>query len=152
MSMDDPESVRTENKTIEGKGIISATGILSITGNLIISGKYTGKLKVEGKLIIGPDARVIGEITANDLDLMGHLKGNILVINKVAFSSGSNFSGYIKAAKVEIHNGCIISGNHDFGSNSLTEPLESKKNRYREKTEATIPLMMDQSSFWFSTE
>ena len=152
MSMDNPESVRTENKTIEGKGIISATGILSITGNVIISGKYTGKLKVEGKLTIGPHARVIGEITANDLDLMGHLKGNILVINRVTFSSGSNFSGYIKAAEVEIHNGCKISGNQDFGSFNLTEPVESKRNPHREKTKATIPLMMDQSSFWFSTE
>ena len=143
--MDNPESVRTENKTIEGNRIISATDILSITGNFIISGKYTGKLNVEGELIIGPDARVIGEITANDLDLMGHLKGNILVINKVAFSSGSNFSGYIKAEEVEIQNGCEISGNHDFGSFSLTEPAEQKRNHDKEKpdagTEASVILM-----------
>ncbi len=150
--MADHESLKADNYSTSAKGIISATGILSITGNLIISGKYTGKLKVEGKLTIGPHARVIGEITANDLDLMGHLKGNILVINKVVFSSGSNFSGYIKAAEVEIHNGCKISGNQDFGSFNLTEPVESKRNPHREKTKATIPLMTDQSSFWFSTE
>ena len=150
--MADHESLKADNYSTSAKGIISATGNLSVSGSLKISGKYTGRLKVEGRLVIGPRARVIGEITANDLDLMGHLKGNILVINKVTFSSGSNFSGYIKAAEVEIHNGCKISGNHDFGSFSLTEPVESKRNPHREKTEATIPLMMDQSSFWFSTE
>jgi cytoskeletal protein CcmA (bactofilin family) len=150
--MNNTESVQNENRSIKSKGIISATGEFSISGNLTISGIFTGKLKVEGRLIIRPGSRVVGEIFANDLDLYGHLKGNIKVINQAGFAAGSHFSGYIQADEAVIQNGCTISGNQDFGSFRLTESREIKEMPDPKKINILIHETMDQTSFWSSPE
>lgn len=146
------ESLNTENRSISSKGIISATGEFSISGNLTISGVFTGKLKVEGRLIIRPGSRVVGEIVANDLDLYGRLKGNIMVFNQAGFANGSDFSGYIQAAEAIIQNGCTISGNQDFGSFRLTESHEIKGMPDPKKTNTLIHETMEQTSFCSSSE
>ena len=146
--MNNTESVQNDNRSTGSKGIISATGEFSISGNLTISGIFTGKLKVEGRLIIRPGARVVGEIFANDLDLYGRLKGNIKVINQAGFAAGSDFSGYIQAEEAVIQNGCTISGNQDFGSFRLTESREIKEKPDPKKINNLIHETMDQTSFW----
>jgi cytoskeletal protein CcmA (bactofilin family) len=150
--MNNTESVQNENRSIKSKGIISATGEFSISGNLTISGIFTGKLNVEGRLIIRPGSRVVGEIVANDLDLYGRLKGNILVLNQAEFANGSDFSGYIQASEAIFQNGCTISGNQDFGSFRLTESYEIKEMPDHKKFNTLIHETMEQTSFWTSPE
>jgi len=94
--------------------ISAGRGDLIFNGNLKINGVFSGKVTVSGYLILGSNARVTGEVTANDMTVEGHLVGNVKIHRRVCFLAGSFFSGTISASEAEISKTCIISGQSFF--------------------------------------
>ncbi|MDR0799174.1 MAG: polymer-forming cytoskeletal protein [Dysgonamonadaceae bacterium] len=75
-----------------------------------IDGRVEGTIDCAGKVIVGPDAEVIGNIYCNNADLMGKIRGNIEVQETVSLKHQVNLTGEIITKFLDIESGAIFNG------------------------------------------
>ena len=92
----------TAETTIVGK-IVSRKDIR-------IDGTLEGGLECEGKVIIGEQGRVVGDIIAVNAEIMGHVTGNVLVSEMLVLKSTSYLEGDIQARKLSIEPNATLNG------------------------------------------
>jgi cytoskeletal protein CcmA (bactofilin family) len=75
-----------------------------------IDGKIEGNIECAGKVIVGHQAEIAGNIYCNNADLMGKVTGNITVNETVSLKSQVVFNGEIIAKYVDIEAGAVFNG------------------------------------------
>jgi len=75
-----------------------------------IDGKLEGNIECAGKVIIGPQAEVFGNIQCQNTDLMGTVTGNIVINEVASLKSSVRFTGEIIAKYIEIETGASFNG------------------------------------------
>ncbi len=104
-------------EVVSGPGmhnILSAGTVL--TGNLVtdddirIDGVIEGNIVSKGKIIVGGNGVVSGDIECHNLDLMGKITGNVQCTEIVILRSSSHMMGDIKTQTIEIEPGARFSG------------------------------------------
>jgi cytoskeletal protein CcmA (bactofilin family) len=87
---------------------------LLVTGNL----ETTSELRIEGdvqgdvyaaRIVVGEQARVVGNMVADEIDVSGVVQGTIRG-NAVRFRSGSHVEGEIMHRKLTIEQGAYFEG------------------------------------------
>jgi cytoskeletal protein CcmA (bactofilin family) len=106
------------------KEIVSSPGglhnVLSsgtvLTGNLVtdddirIDGVIEGNIVSRGKIIVGGNGTVSGDIECHNLDVLGKIVGNVQCSEIVVLRSTANMIGDIKTQTIEIEPGARFSG------------------------------------------
>ncbi len=101
-------------------------GNIKIEGPLIISGvvkgdmqsgnvtgsnaKITGNINSNGRVNIGSETVIIGDINGEAADISGAVKGNIDVKGEAVLESSAIVYGNIRSKSVAIRNGAVIEG------------------------------------------
>lgn len=75
-----------------------------------IDGKIEGNVECSGKIIVGPQAEIIGNIQCQNIDLFGKIDGNISASETASLKASVNFTGEIAAKFIEIESGAIFNG------------------------------------------
>jgi cytoskeletal protein CcmA (bactofilin family) len=75
-----------------------------------IDGKIEGTIECSGKVIVGPEAEVNGNIYCLNADLMGKIRGNIEVQETVSLKAQVNLTGEIHTKFLDIESGAIFNG------------------------------------------
>lgn len=75
-----------------------------------IDGKLEGNIECAGKVIIGPQAEIIGNIQCQNTDLMGTVQGNIMIYEIASLKATVRFTGEIVAKNIEIEPGASFNG------------------------------------------
>ena len=75
-----------------------------------IDGKLEGNLECAGKVIIGSQAEIIGNIQCQNTDLMGIVSGNLTIYEVASLKSSVRFSGEIVTKYIEIEPGASFNG------------------------------------------
>ena len=75
-----------------------------------IDGKLEGDIECTGKVVVGPQAEVIGNIHCQNTDLMGVIIGNITIYETACLKSSVQFTGEIMAKYIDIEAGAIFNG------------------------------------------
>jgi len=88
--------------------------------DLRIDGRIEGNIECPGKIIIGPNAEILGDIYCNNIDLMGKINGNIEAKETVTLKSQVNFTGKITTKYLDIESGAVFNGNCIMKSESTT--------------------------------
>ncbi|MDH6355672.1 cytoskeletal protein CcmA (bactofilin family) [Dysgonomonas sp. PH5-45] len=94
--------------------VLSAGTVL--TGNLVtgddirIDGTVEGNIVCSGKVIVGTNGNITGDIECNNLDLMGKVQGNVLCSELIILRSSSRLEGDLKIKIIEIEPGAVFSG------------------------------------------
>jgi cytoskeletal protein CcmA (bactofilin family) len=98
-----------------------ATSVVSVIGpELLVTGNLetTGELRIEGdvqgdvyaaRIVVGEQARVVGDMVADEIDVSGVVQGSIRG-NTVIFRSGSQVEGEIMHRKLTIEQGAYFEG------------------------------------------
>ena len=107
------------------KGDITANGDFRIDGSLI------GNISAKGKLVIGATGSVEGEITCQNADFSGNVKGKVNVIELLSLKSTSKVLGDILINKLSIEPGAQFSGSCNMESSKNT-PLYTQKSEVEE--------------------
>lgn len=87
-----------------------------LTGNLVtgddirVDGTIEGNILSKGKIIVGNNGTVSGDIECHNLDLMGTVTGNISCSEIVILRSGSTLVGDISTQVIEIEPGASFTG------------------------------------------
>lgn len=94
--------------------VLSAGTVL--TGNLVtqddirIDGVIEGNIISRGKVIIGPNGHVSGDIECLNLDLLGRVSGNISCEDTLVLRATANLVGDILTQIIEIEPGARFTG------------------------------------------
>jgi cytoskeletal protein CcmA (bactofilin family) len=103
----------TEVATGEFNRIVAGTtikGDLTTNGDIRIDGTVTGTLNVKGKIVLGPNGRIEGEVVCKNAEIQGNIKANIKIEELLSLKASARVQGEILTDKIAIEPGAKISG------------------------------------------
>lgn len=90
-----------------------------------IDGAIEGNIICQGKIIIGPDGKLNGEVRCSILDVLGTLEGNIYCSDTAILRESALVLGDIKTKVLEIEPGARLKGSCDtFGNTDVYKEAE----------------------------
>ena len=81
---------------------------------LIVDGEVEGSLESESLLTVGPNGKVRANIKAREVVILGAVRGNIEVSEKIAIRERGSLVGDIKTAGISIDDGAYFKGSIDI--------------------------------------
>ena len=103
------------------KGDITSNGDIRIDGNLV------GNIHCNAKVVIGAGGVVQGDINGQQADIMGRVTGTIKVKDLLQLKGGSNLTGNIQAAKLQIEPTANFNGECHMATAPVTSAAPSGK-------------------------
>ncbi len=85
-------------------------GTMRFNHSLRINGKYQGKVEAKGLLVIGPNAKIKGDVTCDEVIVGGEIRGNIYARKRLELLDSAKLYGDIKTAKLKIADGVVFEG------------------------------------------
>tara|TARA_Y100000589_G_scaffold62352_2_gene53599 strand:- start:2890 stop:3306 length:417 start_codon:yes stop_codon:yes gene_type:complete len=116
----------TNNKTMKkddngtvinmiGVGTI-ITGDVNSNGDLRIDGTLKGSVATEGKVVLGKNGVIEGDVVCNNADIAGEIKAKITVSQLLTLKSTAKLKGDIITNKLSIEPGAVFSGSCSMGA------------------------------------
>ncbi len=109
-----------QTSKLYGEGSDSSINIISegtlIKGDIIakgdirIDGELVGNISAKGKLVVGPNGKIDGEVVCNNIEVSGLIKGKVSTSELLNMKSTSKIEGDIIAGKLSVEPGAIFSG------------------------------------------
>tara|TARA_B100001758_G_scaffold247879_1_gene268079 strand:- start:65385 stop:65798 length:414 start_codon:yes stop_codon:yes gene_type:complete len=109
---------KTENKAainIIGEGTV-ITGDVNSMGDLRVDGTLKGSVNTSGKVVLGKEGIIEGDVVCNDADISGTIKAKITVSQLLSLKSTSKLNGDIVTNKLSIEPGASFSGSCSMGA------------------------------------
>ncbi|PGH38806.1 MAG: cell shape determination protein CcmA [Candidatus Nephrothrix sp. EaCA] len=94
------------------------TGTITAAGNLRVEGIVHGDINSQAKVALGSEARVEGNITAQNADLEGKVKGNLSITDVLVLKATAVITGDISTGKLVIEPGVVFNGNCKMANHS----------------------------------
>lgn len=108
------EEISNSSNTI-GKGTF-LEGNVETYGNIRIEGKVTGNIKSKSKVALGPSSQVTGNITSQNADIEGEVKGKLEVADLLVLKATSIVNGDIYTGKLVVEPGAVFNGSCKMGA------------------------------------
>jgi len=103
-------------------------GNIETNGDIRIDGNIDGNILSKGKVVVGSNGLVKGEISCSNAEIAGSLNGKITVGDLLSLKASSKVFGDIKTGKLSIEPGAIFSGTCAMGASpGIILPKEEKK-------------------------
>lgn len=103
------------NKITTGTSI---TGDIISNGDIRIDGILKGNLNTKGKVVVGNEGVINGEIECKNADISGKVDGKIKVSELLSLSKSAKISGEITTNRLAIEPGAVFSGTCNMSSSS----------------------------------
>ncbi len=105
------------NRIVDGTVI---QGDIKCESNIRIDGKVIGNVTSSGRLVIGSQGIIEGDIYCQNADIEGTFNGKITVQEQLSLKSTAKLTGDIIANKLSIEPGANFSGSCAMGGNKST--------------------------------
>lgn len=106
-----PVTVKNDGaETIVGTSV-KLKGNLNSTGDIIVDGSVSGELKTKGSVVVGPNANILANVKAQNVQVSGMVQGNIEASDKIQITETGRVMGDIAANVLSIAPGAVFSGN-----------------------------------------
>lgn len=110
---------RTENNNsvvnIIGQGT-SIIGDINSNGDIRVDGTLKGSIKTEGKVVLGKEGVVEGDVICQNADISGIIKAKITVSNLLSLKETAKLKGDIVTNKLSIEPGAEFTGSCSMGA------------------------------------
>jgi cytoskeletal protein CcmA (bactofilin family) len=97
------------SSNIIGKGTV-IEGNITTTGNIRIEGRLVGNVISKAKVVLGQSAEVEGNITAQNAEIAGSVRGKTDVTELLTLKGTSVLTGDITTAKLVVEAGATFNG------------------------------------------
>lgn len=104
-----PTSKGSDVRNIIGVGT-TIRGDIETEGSIRIDGILIGNIKAKGKLVMGSQSSVQGDIIAENADIEGKITGNIQISQRLELKSTAKVTGDIQTTRLVIDEGAIFEG------------------------------------------
>ena len=105
------------NRIVEGTVI---EGEIKSESNIRIDGIVKGVTTTQGRLVIGPNGVIEGEVICRNADIEGTLNGKITVSELLSLKSTSKLTGDIISRRLAIEPGAVFTGTCTMGAKVKT--------------------------------
>ncbi len=122
------------NRIVEGTSI---EGQINSKSNIRIDGFLKGTVITQGRLVLGPEGKIEGEIQCNNADIEGTLNGTINVKELLTLKTSAKLQGDITTNKLAIEPGAVFSGTCSMGG-ILKDIKHSDLEKEQNKDLATV--------------
>jgi len=95
-------------------------GNIETNGDIRIDGNIEGNIISKGKVVIGNNGVVKGEIVCSNAEVSGSVNGKMNVSELLSLKVTSKVNGDIKSGKLSIEPGALFSVTCSMGHNSLS--------------------------------
>ena len=110
---------RTENNNsvvnIIGQGT-SIIGDINSNGDIRVDGTLKGSINTEGKVVLGKEGVVEGDVICQNADVSGIIKAKITVSNLLSLKETAKLKGDIVTNKLSIEPGAEFTGSCSMGA------------------------------------
>lgn len=86
-------------------------GSLVSHSDIRVDGVFEGDLITSGKLVVGENAIIRGNVMCANADVWGKMEGELTVGDAVSFKASASFTGDLKTIRICIEMGAEYSGN-----------------------------------------
>lgn len=94
---------------------IEIIGSIKFSNDMIIDGRVEGKIDSEnGKVTIGENAQIVGDVKAGEVKMYGKVEGTIQS-NRCELKPKSELKGDIQTKSLSMEEGAILSGQTKIG-------------------------------------
>jgi len=116
-----------------------------VSGNedLTIEGRVEGRIDLKDhNLTIGPNGRIIAEVHAKNITIVGEITGNVLADEKVELTDTARLVGDISAPRISVSDGAKFKGSVDMIQEKQHDRHEA---RQKEKTTPAAAVQVAQA-------
>jgi len=92
------------------------TGDINSNGDLRIDGTLKGSVATEGKVVLGKNGVIEGDVVCNNADIAGEIKAKITVSQLLTLKLTAKLKGDIITNKLSIEPGAVFSGSCSMGA------------------------------------
>jgi len=85
-------------------------GTLRVRGMVQIDGTIDGTLIAEGHVSVGPEGRIVGEVSADELTVSGKVEGIILARNHLHVLASGSVRGDARYTSLQVERGGVMDG------------------------------------------
>ncbi|MFV0346890.1 MAG: polymer-forming cytoskeletal protein [Bacteroidales bacterium] len=97
-----------------GKGT-KIVGDITSSGDFRIDGQVEGNLVIEGRLVVGQEGFVKGQVRCKSSEIYGTLEGKFFVTELLSIKSTGKIIGEVSTAKLAIEQGAMLDGKCSMG-------------------------------------
>ncbi|MBS1556385.1 MAG: polymer-forming cytoskeletal protein [Bacteroidetes bacterium] len=105
----------SNSSNVIGKGTV-LEGNIDTYGNIRIEGKILGNIKSKSKIALGHSSHVEGNISAQNADIEGEVKGKIDIAELLVLKSTAVIHGDISTGKLVVEPGAVFNGGCKMGT------------------------------------
>jgi len=121
--------------TVLGEGMYLEAAKMTGKESVRIDGMYSGKIDIDGSLVLGDTGNITGDVNAHYYLVAGEMVGDIQCHSQLHFASTASVTGNVNAASIIVDEGCHVSGTYRIGEprprdrdgNLLPPPDDSTK-------------------------
>lgn len=92
------------------------TGDINSNGDVRIDGTLVGNIVTSGKFVLGANGVVEGNVTSNNADLSGEVRGTVTIEEMLSLKSTAKINGDIVTGKLAIEPGAMFTGTCNMGA------------------------------------
>jgi len=85
-------------------------GVLVSANDIRIDGRFFGKIATKGKIVVGEQAVVNGDVCCQNIDIWGNVTGKIICGDVLTLMNPCNLKGNIQSQKLSVENGAKFNG------------------------------------------
>lgn len=122
----------TEAINTIGAGTI-VTGDVQSKGDIRVDGSLKGSLNTSGKVVLGKEGVIEGDVICNSADVSGTIKAKITVSQLLSLKSTAKLNGDIITNKLSIEPGASFTGSCSMGA-VIKDLKDAGKTEQKEKS------------------
>ncbi len=111
---------------ILGEGTKIKGDIVS-NGDIRIDGEMVGNLATKGKLVVGTNGKIEGQVQAANIEVAGFIKGKVNAKELLNMKTSAKIEGDIIAGKLSVEPGAVFTGTCSMGIAKTTDGPETTK-------------------------
>ncbi len=105
----------SNSSNVIGKGTV-LDGNIETFGNIRIEGRINGNIKSKSKIALGHSSHVDGNITAQNADVEGAVRGKIEISDVLVLKATAVVHGDISTGKLVVEPGAVFNGSCKMGA------------------------------------
>lgn len=110
-------------ETVVGTSV-KLKGNLRSDGDITVDGSVNGEIKTKGTVNIGPNAHIIANVQAKNVNISGTVQGNIVAVEKLSISESGRVYGDVSANILAISAGAIFTGKSTMAETTVQPEIE----------------------------
>ena len=107
-------------------------GDIIANGDIRVDGQLVGNLAAKGRLVVGSNGRIEGQVQSGNIEVSGFVKGKVTATQLLNMKASAKIEGDIVAGKLSVEPGATFTGTCSMGESAI-ESNEKEKNLYTQK-------------------